>query len=99
MQPVNRVAVCEELLNSMEINPTSVPLREIRSEIVRYRSELLNVPKDWKLEQNYPNPFNPGTKIRFNSPEEVSSVKLLIYDITGKLIKEMRKTNLLPGYK
>jgi hypothetical protein len=65
MQPVNRVAVCEELLNS------SVPLREIRSEIVRYRSELLNVPKDWKLEQNYPNPFNPGTKIRFNSPSRL----------------------------
>lgn len=52
----------------------------------------------WNLAQNFPNPFNPGTKIRFNTPEEVSSVKLLIYDITGKLIKEMSKTNVLPGY-
>ncbi len=98
MQPTNRVTTCEELLNSIGKHPTSSPMKEIRSEIIRYRSELLNVPNEWKLDQNYPNPFNSSTKIRFNTPEEVTSVKLIIYDITGKLIKEMGKTNVLPGY-
>ncbi len=37
------------------------------------------------LEQNYPNPFNPSTRISFNLPF-TSSVKLRIYDVSGKEI-------------
>ena len=38
------------------------------------------------LQQNYPNPFNPSTTIRFSVPERISSAKLDIYDVTGKII-------------
>ncbi|HMQ98369.1 MAG TPA: kelch repeat-containing protein [Ignavibacteria bacterium] len=51
------------------------------------------IPKEYKLEQNYPNPFNPVTKIRFKIPndksaigEQMSNVKLEVFDITGGLI-------------
>jgi N-acetylneuraminic acid mutarotase len=41
--------------------------------------------KDFKLYSNYPNPFNPSTMISFYIPSR-SSVKLIVYDITGKEI-------------
>ena len=43
---------------------------------------------NFTLAQNYPNPFNPNTNIDFSLSNE-SEVKLLIYDLTGKLIKEL----------
>jgi len=49
--------------------------------------------ESYSLEQNYPNPFNPTTTIPFQLPKS-SFVKLTIYDITGRLIK-----NLINEYK
>jgi hypothetical protein len=43
---------------------------------------------EYKLEQNYPNPFNPSTTISF-SLRERSDVKLEIYDLNGRLIKDL----------
>ncbi|MBU0473370.1 MAG: T9SS type A sorting domain-containing protein [Bacteroidetes bacterium] len=44
--------------------------------------------KEYKLEQNYPNPFNPTTTIKYSIPNnvknEMSNVKLIVYDILGK---------------
>ena len=42
---------------------------------------------------NYPNPFNPTTNIQFTIPKD-EHVKLTIYDITGRVVKE-----LVNGYK
>ena len=39
---------------------------------------------------NYPNPFNPTTNIKFQLPE-YSVVNLAIYDVNGKLVKELLK--------
>ncbi|HSP87209.1 MAG TPA: T9SS type A sorting domain-containing protein [Ignavibacteriaceae bacterium] len=55
------------------------------------------VPSQYSLEQNYPNPFNPGTTIRFSIPEEVSNVKLTIYDALGQKITELVNATLEPG--
>lgn len=41
-----------------------------------------------KLEQNYPNPFNRSTSIRFILSAR-SPVKLKVYDITGRLVRNM----------
>ncbi|MFZ1322650.1 MAG: T9SS type A sorting domain-containing protein, partial [Ignavibacteria bacterium] len=38
--------------------------------------------------QNFPNPFNPVTTIKYDL-EVTSFIKLKIYDITGKYIKEL----------
>ncbi|MEO8514420.1 MAG: SBBP repeat-containing protein [Ignavibacteria bacterium] len=43
------------------------------------------VPRDFKLYQNYPNPFNPSTKIKFDIKKS-SMVKLVIYDILGRVV-------------
>lgn len=47
------------------------------------------VPDNYELKQNYPNPFNPITKISFSVKGQRSNMKLIIYDITGKVISEL----------
>ncbi|MBE2226787.1 MAG: T9SS type A sorting domain-containing protein [Ignavibacteria bacterium] len=53
------------------------------------------IPSDYMLYQNYPNPFNPVTNIKYSVKRETSklqgqsSVKLMIFDIQGKLITEL----------
>jgi hypothetical protein len=44
------------------------------------------IPKQFLLYQNYPNPFNPKTIIRYDMKREMSNVRLVVYDITGKEI-------------
>lgn len=53
-------------------------------------------PSDFRLEQNYPNPFNPSTNISFQiaKPE---SVKLNVFDMTGKLVAALINGNYNPG--
>ncbi len=46
------------------------------------------IPDGFALAQNYPNPFNPNTTIDF-SLTEGTNVMLTVYDLSGKLIKEM----------
>ncbi len=47
------------------------------------------VPKKFKLFQNYPNPFNPKTNIKYQIVNNRSNVKLVVYDIQGKLLMEL----------
>ncbi|MFA5804591.1 MAG: FlgD immunoglobulin-like domain containing protein [Melioribacteraceae bacterium] len=55
-----------------------------------------NIGTDYKLEQNYPNPFNPETKINFSVPESLP-VKILIYNISGELVKVLLNENKVKG--
>ena len=54
------------------------------------------VPTSYKLGQNYPNPFNPVTNIEFSIPKN-SSVKISIYDNTGKLVDILFSGESKPG--
>ena len=47
-----------------------------------------SLPEDFALLLNYPNPFNPETTIRYNL-KEVGPVSLVVYDITGQLVKTL----------
>jgi hypothetical protein len=58
-------------------------------------SEL--IPAVYALEQNYPNPFNPSTVIEFSLPEDVSNVKLSIYNALGEKVAELVNTGLTAG--
>lgn len=43
-------------------------------------------PKEYVLDQNYPNPFNPTTTIKYSLPY-TSNVKLVVYNLTGEVVK------------
>lgn len=51
-------------------------------------NEKGEVVSDYNLKQNYPNPFNPNTVISYQL-SVAGFVTLNIYDINGKLIKEL----------
>lgn len=65
------------------------------SELTAIKSETEN-PEHFKLQQNYPNPFNSATTFKFNIPEN-SSVRIKIYDITGKEISTLIDRYLSKG--
>ncbi|MBN2412873.1 cellulase family glycosylhydrolase [candidate division KSB1 bacterium] len=52
-------------------------------------------PGQFQLGQNFPNPFNGTTKIPFKL-EGNSAANISIYDISGRLVKKLRKTTV-PG--
>jgi hypothetical protein len=54
------------------------------------------VPDNFLLEQNFPNPFNPVTKIEFQI-KDLSTVKLTVYDITGREVSTLVNNTLKPG--
>ena len=54
-------------------------------------------PISFGLIKNYPNPFNPSTTIDFNLDTD-ANVVLAIYDINGKLVKEIKNEYLESGY-
>ena len=55
------------------------------------------IPDKYALEQNYPNPFNPSTVIEFSLPEDVSNVKLSIYNALAEKVAELVNTSLIAG--
>jgi hypothetical protein len=55
------------------------------------------IPDSYNLVQNYPNPFNPVTTIQFSLPENVSNVKLTIYNALGQKIVELVNAALDAG--
>ena len=55
------------------------------------------VINDYELYQNYPNPFNPATKIGYRLKEN-GYVKLMVYDILGRLVKVLVNKYQAAGY-
>ena len=53
-------------------------------------------PLAFSLNQNYPNPFNPSTTISFDI-YEASKVSLSIFDLNGRLVKNLMNGNLGAG--
>lgn len=53
-------------------------------------------PKHFFLQQNYPNPFNAETIIQYILPQN-AKITISIYDILGKKVKTLLKTNQAAG--
>tara|TARA_Y100000815_G_scaffold250383_1_gene253078 strand:- start:148 stop:756 length:609 start_codon:yes stop_codon:yes gene_type:complete len=54
------------------------------------RVSLINriIPEEFGLYPNYPNPFNPVTSISYGLSED-AHVQLVIYDLMGRVVKEL----------
>ena len=50
--------------------------------------QIAGIVSKFELSQNYPNPFNPSTTIEFSIAKR-SNVKLVIYDITGRVVRTL----------
>lgn len=57
----------------------------------------IGIPDNFALQQNYPNPFNPSTTINFDLPYD-SKVRILLFDISGRLVKEILNSEINAGY-
>jgi photosystem II stability/assembly factor-like uncharacterized protein len=71
-------------LNNLEY--TGILYRSINQAISA--GEPKETPTTYSLSQNYPNPFNPTTTIQYSIPKD-EFVKLTVYDITGRVVKEL----------
>jgi hypothetical protein len=56
----------------------------------------LSIPTHFKFYNNFPNPFNDMTHIKIDLPES-GHVKLLLYDLNGRLIDEIYNEKLGAG--
>jgi len=68
--------------------------------IQTWRKEIsvtVDAPKEFHLYDNYPNPFNPSTTIAFELPKQ-SRVKVIIYDILGRMVKQLADETKQAGY-
>ena len=68
-----------------DINPT-----------VGIDNKSFNIPNKFHLFPAYPNPFNPETVIRYQLPVS-SDVKLTIYDVSGRRVKQLVDGTIDPG--
>ncbi|MDQ3019920.1 MAG: T9SS type A sorting domain-containing protein [Bacteroidota bacterium] len=57
----------------------------------------IGIPNKYSLSQNFPNPFNPETIINYDLPK-TASVKLGVYDITGKEVLSVVNEKQEAGY-
>jgi len=60
------------------------------------QSQKGQIPANHHMLKIYPNPFNPETMIQFVLPRK-SDVKLTVYNINGRVIKELVRKNMPAG--
>ena len=91
---VSQLVATDEYLykTGSTINSHQVPLPELNTTWER------SLPLEFSMYQNYPNPFNPATIFRYDLPKN-TNVKLTIYDLMGKIVKNLVSDYQNPGYK
>jgi len=80
-------------------NPDSVlfmNIDAIDSNVTGIKGNNNILPNKLVLSQNYPNPFNPSTNIKFTILKS-GNVKLYIYDLQGRKVKELIDKTLEAG--
>jgi hypothetical protein len=56
----------------------------------------MKTPNHFQISNNYPNPFNLTTNIKIELPEK-TNLELFVYDLKGKIVKEIYKGQLNAG--
>jgi hypothetical protein len=70
--------------------------RALSEMITSVESRSTNFSTHFSLAQNYPNPFNPSTTIQYELPAQ-STIRLVIYNVLGQVVKEIVNTEQQPG--
>ncbi len=84
----------EKIINKFLLEGEKLLINDERINLLKIRPA--EIVYDFTLYQNYPNPFNPVTTIKFSLPENLN-VKVTIYDILGRKIKELINQKLDAG--
>jgi len=82
--------------NLLLAGTNSAVWRRPLSEITGIQNNSTETPLSYSLSQNYPNPFNPTTKIKFDVMR-LGDVKIVVYNITGRVIQTLVNERLQPG--
>jgi hypothetical protein len=69
----------------------------VRFNLVQESNSVPDIPDEFKVFQNYPNPFNTTTHIPYSLSEQ-ADIRLIIYDITGRKIKDWNIQSQKPGW-
>ena len=93
--PVSVLSPAGDLLASFTVGALPSDCVYYDPETVATR-DLDTRPLQWGLSQNYPNPFNPSTSIPFILQEQ-GPISLRIYDLQGRLIRTVAKTEYPAG--
>jgi photosystem II stability/assembly factor-like uncharacterized protein len=83
------------IISNASISPTKVLLSG-NGTMTDVSQNNSNIPKSYGISQNYPNPFNPSTTIQYGLPSR-SSVRLVIYNVLGQVVKELINTEQQAG--
>ncbi|MGD1044906.1 MAG: choice-of-anchor D domain-containing protein [Bacteroidota bacterium] len=75
------------IANNSLASPFKVPLSG-NGTLTGIQEVAAETPTIYSLAQNYPNPYNPSTTIQYGLPVR-STVRLVIYNILGQVIKEL----------
>lgn len=70
------------------LRSAAVRARNIWNQIISDTSDLVTIPKSFKIYQNYPNPFNSETNIKFDLPEP-ADVTIEIFDVVGRKVNTL----------
>ena len=85
-------------LESSKIDLVKKWIDEGALEKVLKTEDPISLINKFQLNQNYPNPFNPITTISYYLPKS-ELVDISIYDITGRLVKNLVSLNQSAGNK
>ena len=85
-------SIYHELLLLPENSPQFIRTKQVLQQLL-----FSSIPTHNQLLQNYPNPFNPETWIPFHLAS-TGQVSIEIYDVTGRLIRQIDLGYLMPGH-
>ncbi len=82
---------------------SKVPVKEVSPEefnkiVDEWNQDKANLIKDFSINSIFPNPFNNSITINYHIPKE-SQVEIIIYDLLGRRVKQLEKTQVTPGSK